>query len=443
MNTRICLGLCIGLLSASVAAAPAPVKAPPASTRSPALPWDEVRQLADVMQLIKEQYVVPVDDATLLHGAIRGMLGNLDPHSDFLDKSEYSDMEDLTSGQYNGIGIDIGVDDSGGIIVVAPIDGSPAAKAGVQAGDALLSVDGTSTDGLTLDQASELLRGKLGSKVTLELQGQGQDQPYDIRLTREQVKVASAHGELLQKGYGYLRIADFGDDTASGVASTMKELVKKNGGPLQGLVMDLRSNPGGLLDAAVAVADDFLDSGLIVTAKGRAADASLSRSATPGDLLGGAPLVVLVDTGTASAAEIVAGALKDDHRALIVGEQTFGKGSVQTVIPLPQGDAIKLTTALYYTPSGRSIQAEGIEPDVEVDALQLADESGAERTGPEKEANLRSHLANPSAAPAPGTGAAAIRAEDALAAKDFQLYQALNVLKGLAAVGHSGPDHKR
>jgi carboxyl-terminal processing protease len=437
MNTRLpvfALSLC---LAGAVCAAPTPAPSP---ATQPALPWDQVRQLADVMQLIKQQYVVPVDDATLLHGAIKGMLGNLDPHSDFLEKSDYQDMQDLTSGEYNGIGIDVGVDQDGNIVVVSPVDGSPAAKAGVQAGDAILAVDDTSTEGLSLDQASQLLRGKLGSKVTLELQGQDQDQPYTVKLVRQEIKVASARGELLQKGYGYLRIADFGDDTAPAVLSSMKELVKKNGGPLQGLVMDLRDNPGGLLDAAVAVSDDFLDSGVIVTAKGRAADASLSRSATPGDLLEGAPLVVLVDSGTASAAEIVAGALKDDHRALIVGTQTFGKGSVQTVIPLPDGDAIKLTTALYYTPSGRSIQAEGIDPDVDVDVLQLA-EADQNRAAPEKEANLRSHLANPDAAPAPVTGAAAIKAENALAAKDFQLYQALNILKGLAAAAHV--THKR
>jgi carboxyl-terminal processing protease len=438
MNTRLSafvLGLCF--TGAVGAAAPTPAPSP---ATQPALPWDQVRQLADVMQLIKEQYVVPVDDATLLHGAIKGMLGNLDPHSDFLEKSDYQDMQDLTSGEYNGIGVDVGVDQDGNIIVVAPVDGSPAAKAGIQSGDAILSVDGTSTDGLSLDQASELLRGKLGSKVTLELQGQDQDRPYTVKLTRQEIKVASARGELLQKGYGYLRVADFGDDTQSALLSSMKELTRKNGGPLAGLVMDLRDNPGGLLDAAVAVSDDFLDSGVIVTAKGRAADASLTRNATPGDLLDGAPLVVLVDGGTASAAEIVAGALKDQHRALIVGNQTFGKGSVQTVIPLPDGDAVKLTTALYYTPSGRSIQAEGIDPDVDVDALQLAADD-QQQASPEKEANLHSHLANPNTAPAPVTGAAAIRAEDTLAAKDFQLYQALNILKGLAAASHV--THKR
>ncbi len=429
-----CLLLVLPL--AAVAAKP-----PAARTAAPAaatgLPWEDVRLLADVMQLVKDEYVEPVDDKTLIHGAIRGLLGNLDPHSDFLDKSEYSDMQDLTSGEFNGIGIDIGVQDDA-IVVIAPIDGSPAARAGVKAGDEILEVNGTSLDGLSLDQASDLMRGKSGSTVTLTLLPSGSDKPETVKLTREEVHVASARGELLEHGYGYVRISDFGDDTADGVKSSMRALLKKNGGPLAGLVLDLRDNPGGLLDAAVDVSDDFLDSGLIVSARGRAADANFQRRATPGDLLGGAPLVVLVNQGTASAAEIVAGALQDNHRALIMGVQTFGKGSVQTVIPLAQGDAIKLTTALYYTPSGKSIQAQGIVPDVAVDALQLADQPQDGDSAPLKEANLSGHLAN--AAPAPATGDAAIRAADSLAAQDFQLYQALNMLKGLSVLqSRKGP----
>ena len=429
MNTRICLyiPLLFLLSSATVLAA----DSPPAKPAVKPLPWDEVRQLADVMELVKEQYVEPVDDKTLLRNAIRGMLGNLDPHSDFLDRSAFQDMQDLTSGEYNGIGIDIAADDDGSIVVVSPIDGSPAARAGVQAGDQILKVNGTATDGLSLDQASELLRGKLGTPVTLTLLPEDSDKPYTVKLTREEVHVASARGELLEKGYGYLRVSDFGDDTAAGVVKSLRDMVKKNGGSLAGLVLDLRNNPGGLLDAAVAVSDAFMDSGVIVTARGRAPDANLSRRATPGDLLDGAPLVVLVNEGTASAAEIVAGALKDNHRALILGTQTFGKGSVQTVIPLPQGDAIKLTTALYYTPSGRSIQAEGITPDVVVEDLQLAD-AAPDDGGGLKESELSGHLAN--TAPGPVTGADAVKAADDLAAKDFQLYQALNMLKGLVAL---------
>ena len=412
---------------ASAAADVAP--APATNKAAPPLPWEEVRMLADVMQLVKEQYVEPVDDKTLIKGAIRGLLGNLDPHSDFLDKDAYSDMQSLTSGEFNGIGIDVGEDDDGAIVVVAPIDGTPAARAGIQSGDELLEVNGTSLDGLSLDQASELLRGKPGTAVTLTLLPVDADKPRTVKLVREQIHVASARGELLQKGYGYLRISDFGDDTPGAVSESLKQLVKKNGAPLAGLVMDMRNNPGGLLDSATAVADDFLDDGLIVSARGRASDSSFVKHATPGDLLNGAPLVVLVNEGTASAAEIVAGALKDDRRALIVGEQTFGKGSVQTVIPLPQGDAIKLTTALYYTPSGHSIQAEGIMPDVVLGPLKVAqDESDAEQGG-YKEENLSGHLANRAPTPAGGDG----DADGSLATRDFQLYQALNILKGLGA----------
>ena len=432
------LSLVLGLPLAVLAATPPATDAPSKQPADKQLPWEDVRQLVDVMQLVKDEYVEPVDDKTLIHGAIRGLLGNLDPHSDFLDKTEYGDMQDLTSGEFNGIGIDIGVEDDA-IVVVAPIDDSPAARAGVKAGDEILEVNGTSLEGLSLDQASDLLRGKPGSTVTLSLLPENSDKPVTVKLTREEVHVSSTHVELLQQGYGYLRISDFGDDTAEGVKTGMRALLKKNGAPLNGLVMDLRNNPGGLLDAAVDVSDAFLDSGLIVSAKGRAPDSNFERRATPGDLLSGAPLVVLVDQGTASAAEIVAGALQDNHRALIMGVQTFGKGSVQTVIPLPQGDAIKLTTALYYTPSGRSIQAQGIVPDVEVDALQLTDQAQDDGSGSLKEANLSRHLANTAPAPAPVTGAGATRAADDLAARDFQLYQALNMLKGLSVLTHKGP----
>ncbi len=426
------LVLSFALLSGA-SLAPLADDAPAAKPAAKPLPWEEVRQLADVMQLVKEQYVEPVDDKTLLKGAMRGMLGNLDPHSDFLDKSEFGDLQDMTSDQYNGIGIDVDVGDDGLVEVVSPIDGSPAARAGVRSGDEILEVNGTSTDGLSLDQVSALLQGKPGTSVDLTLLPDDSNKPYSVKLVREEVHVGSTRTELLQKGYGYIRVSDFSDDTSGGVVAGLHTLAKQSGGPLAGVILDLRDNPGGLLDSAVAVSDTFLDKGLIVTAKGRAPDANFERRATPGDLLNGAPLVVLVDEGTASAAEVVAGALQDNHRALIVGSRTFGKGSVQTVIPLPQGDAIKLTTSLYYTPSGRSIQAEGITPDVDVEALQVTpDEDDSGQAAAEREAKLKSHLPNP--APAPATGAAAIKAADALAQRDFQLYQALNILKGMATL---------
>jgi len=412
--------------SASAADAPPPAK-PKAADK---LPWEDMRLLADVMQLVKEQYVEPVDDKTLIQGAIRGLLGNLDPHSDFLDKSQFSQMQDLTSDQFDGVGLEV-EEDNGAFVVVSPIDGTPAARAGIQPGDQLLEVNGTALDGLSLDQASDLLRGKPGTAVTLTLLPAGAQKPLDVKLIREEVKTSSVQSELLEPGYGEVRISQVSDDTGPGVVAAVKGLVKKNGGPLSGLVLDLRNNPGGLLDPAVEVSDAFLDDGVIVSAKGRAADSNFVRRAAPGDLLDGAPLVVLVNGGTASAAEIVAGALQDNHRALIVGTQTFGKGSVQTVIPMAQGGAIKLTTALYYTPSGRSIQAEGIVPDVELAPLKVAQADEEDETGGLKESNLSGHLAN--AAPSAAAGKDAGTSEGDLADKDFQLYQALSVLKGVAA----------
>jgi carboxyl-terminal processing protease len=407
--------------------------APPAKTDAeqsrPAtqLPWQDVRLLVDVMQLVKQDYVQPVDDKTLIQSAIRGILSGLDPHSAFLDKADFDQMQTFTTGDFNGLGIEVGMD-QGQIIVISPIDDTPAAKAGIQAGDAILRVNGTALDGMGLDQAVKLIRGVAGSQVTLTILHPNADKPVDVKLTRAEVHLSSVKSHLLASGFGYVRISQFADDTGSGVRSAVQMLIKHNKAPLDGLVLDLRDNPGGLLDAAVSVSDAFLDSGIIVSAKGRAADANFVRHATSGDVLDGAPMIVLVDGGTASAAEITAGALKDDHRALILGERTFGKGSVQTVIPMPQGDAIKLTTALYYTPSGHSIQAEGIAPDIVVSPLQLSQNQHA-GVDMLKESNLEGHLSNTSPTPQAGDDGVA---EQQLAVQDFQLYQALNLLKGLS-----------
>jgi carboxyl-terminal processing protease len=399
------------------------------------LPWQDVRLLVDVMQLVKQDYVQPVDDKVLLHSAIRGILSGLDPHSAFLDKSEFEQIQTFTTGDFNGLGIEVGMD-QGQIIVISPIDDTPAAKAGIQAGDAILRVNGTALDGMGLDQAVKLIRGTAGSQVTLTILHANADKPVDIKLTRAEVHLSSVKSHLLAPGFGYVRISQFADDTGSGVRNAVQTLTRQNKGPLNGLVLDLRDNPGGLLDAAVSVSDAFLNSGIIVSAKGRAADANFVRRATSGDVLDGAPMIVLVDGGTASAAEITAGALKDDHRALILGERTFGKGSVQTVIPMPQGDAIKLTTALYYTPSGHSIQAEGIAPDIEVLPLQLTKDQGGD-VDMLKESNLQGHLANTAPTPQGNDGNVT---DQQLAAQDFQLYQALNVLKGLS-LERSSNDH--
>ena len=412
----------------------ATTSAPAAATQAQTpLPWQQVRLLADVMQLVKEDYVQPVDDTTLINNAISGMLAGLDPHSAFLDKNDYQQMQTITTGEFGGLGLEVTQQD-GAVVVISPIDGTPAAQAGIQTGDIILQVNGTSLDGMNLDNAVALMRGKPGTTITLTILRHAVAKPLDFKLTRAEVHMASVRSRLLQPGYGYLRISQYSEDTGEGVINAVKSLNKQNKAPLKGLILDLRNNPGGLVDAAVEVSNAFLNSGIIVSAKGRAPDSNFVRRATPGDILSGAPLVVLVNEGTASAAEINAGALQDNHRALVLGTQTFGKGSVQTVIPLPEGAAIKLTTSLYYTPSGRSIQAEGIKPDIVVPEFNVS----ASKAGNVSltEANLEGHLAN--TAPTPET-AAGTSAADQLAQQDYQLYQALIILKGLSfAAGRHG-----
>ncbi|MGA9853162.1 MAG: S41 family peptidase [Gammaproteobacteria bacterium] len=423
--------IALGIM-APVFAVPPAAPAQKQTQSQAALPWQQVRLLADVMQLVKQDYVQPVDDTTLINSAIRGMLAGLDPHSAFLDKSDFQQMQIITTGQFGGLGLEVTQQD-GAVVVVSPIDGTPAAQAGIHTDDIILKVNGTALDGMTLDQAVALMRGAPGSKVTLTILRSSAAKPLDFTLTRAEVHVTSVRSRLLEAGYGYVRISQFSEDTGDGVVKAVKTLAKQNKGPLKGLVLDLRNNPGGLLDAAVDVSDAFLNSGVIVSAKGRAPDSNFVRHATPGDILAAAPIVVLVNGGTASAAEITAGALQDNHRALILGTQTFGKGSVQTVIPLPEGAAIKLTTSLYYTPSGHSIQAEGIKPDIVVPAFKLS--APADDNENVTEANLEGHLANN--APTPETPSNT-KAGDQLALQDFQLYEALNVLKGLNIAGGPG-----
>ncbi len=426
----------IGFALGIALAAPAPVfaAAPPTPATQPQsrLPWQQVRLLADVMQLVKEDYVQPVSDKTLIDNAIGGMLAGLDPHSAFLDKADYLQMQTLTTGQFGGLGLEV-TQQNGAVVVISPIDGTPAARAGIQAGDVIVRVNGTALDGMSLDDAVALMRGAPGTGVTLTILRRGVNKPLDFRLTRSEVHVASVRSRLLEPGYGYVRISQFSGDTGNGVVKAVKTLIKENHGALKGLILDLRNNPGGLVDAAVEVSDAFLNSGIIVSAKGRAPDSNFVRRATPGDILADAPMVVLVNGGTASAAEITAGALQDNHRALILGTQTFGKGSVQTVIPLPQGAAIKLTTSLYYTPSGHSIQAEGIKPDIVVPAFNVSVANTAGATI--REANLAGHLGN--TAPTP-EASSDVKAGDQLASQDFQLYEALNILKGLSLASSDG-----
>jgi carboxyl-terminal processing protease len=331
------------------------------------LPWSEARLLAEVMERVKHDYVERVSDRELMEAAIRGMVAGLDPHSAFLDSQEYDEIRISTTGHYSGVGIEVALED-GVVRVVSPIDGTPAAAAGVLPGDVILSVDGRAVDGGGLEDTIDRMRGQPGTVVTVAVARTGVETPLEFRLKRANVEVHSVRDELLDHDVGYVRITHFSDTTAADLGRALTALHARTPYGLRGLVLDLRNNPGGVLEAAVSVSDAFLDDGVIVRASGRAVDARFEMDAQPGDLLQGAPLVVLVNGGSASASEIVAGALQDHHRATLVGHRTYGKGSVQTVMPLSDGHAIKLTTSRYYTPSGRSIHERGITPDVELDS---------------------------------------------------------------------------
>jgi carboxyl-terminal processing protease len=328
------------------------------------LAWEQAQLFAEVLERVKRDYVEQVDDAALLESAIRGMVGDLDPHSEYLDANEYRDIRISTTGSYTGVGIEVAeIEDA--IRVITPIAGSPAARSGIRSGDELVAVDGQAIESGHLKDAMGRLRGAVGTKITLSVLRD--DVVIDHEMRRQIIRVASVHKEFLSPSYGYVRVSQFSENTARELSRAVDELHEANGGMLEGMVLDLRNNPGGVLDSAVDVSDLFLDSGLIVSADGRALDSRFTRSAHRGDILDGAPLVVLVNSGSASASEIVAGALQDHNRATIVGTPTFGKGLVQTVMPLSKGRAVKLTTSRYYTPSGDSIHEIGIKPDVETD----------------------------------------------------------------------------
>jgi carboxyl-terminal processing protease len=357
------LGFCGALTSVVLAErpsdAPRPDAVPPART---SLPWQEASLFAEVYERIKRDYVDDVDDHELMEKAVRGMVAALDPHSAYLDSEEFDEIRLSTMGSYPGVGIEV-VADEGVVKVLRPIDGSPAQRAGLRAGDEIVRIDGADI-GADLAGAIARMRGASGSVVTLSVRREGTPGVAEYALRRAQVEVHSVTQQTLEPGYGYLRITNFSETTAQDVSRAVLRLKRDNPAGIKGLVLDLRNNPGGVLEAGVAVADDFLDSGVIVTADGRTPEARFRMDATPGDLIDGAPLVVLVNGGSASASEIVAGALKDHGRALLVGRKTYGKGSVQTVMPLTHGGAVKLTTSRYFTPSGASIHGKGIVPDI-------------------------------------------------------------------------------
>ena len=330
------------------------------------LPWQDAHMLAAVLERVKHDYVNPVDDHQLLQAAIRGMVASLDPYSAYLDGDEYDEVKISSSGRYSGVGIELSIEDEQ-VVVIAPFDGSPAAQAGIRSGDIIVTIDGIPVNTSTLADTIGRMRGAEGTSVKIGIMREGHSEPMLFTLKRSRVDLHSVKGEMLEPGYAYVRISQFSETTGDDLTAALKDLRKHNSSPLKGLVLDLRDNPGGVLEAAVAVADAFLDSGVIVTAKGRTPESKFEMDATPGDALNGAPMVVLVNGGSASAAEIVAGALKDNHRAKLMGRTTFGKGSVQTVIPLSGDRAVKLTTSLYYTPSGISINHRGIAPDIELE----------------------------------------------------------------------------
>ncbi len=406
------------------------------------LPLDELRTFTEVFQKIKNDYVEEVEDRQLLENAIRGMLAGLDPHSAYLVKEAYKELQEGTTGEFGGLGIEVGMED-GFVKVIAPIDDTPAAKAGIKAGDLIVKLDDTPVKGMSLNDAVKIMRGKPGTKIILTIVREGESQPLTITVIRDYIQVQSVRSRFLEPGYGYIRISQFQSRTAEDVRKETEKLKKEASATLRGIILDLRNNPGGVLSAAVGVSDLFLEKGLIVYTKGRVKDSQLQFNAKPVDILDNVPIVVLVNAGSASASEIVAGALQDHKRAVIVGEKTFGKGSVQTILPMTNNSALKLTTARYYTPSGNSIQATGIIPDIIFDKIKVtkAEDDSSTRV---KEADLSRHLENdngedggeqtdtgPESAPG-DEGTDKSTQSETLATSDYGLYEALNILKGLA-----------
>lgn len=396
------------------------------------LPLDDLRVFTEVFEKIKNDYVEKRTDKELIDSAIGGMLTGLDPHSAYLNKQDFSDLQVGTSGQFGGLGIEISMED-GFVKIVAPIDDTPAQRAGIQSGDLIIRLDDQSVKGITLSKAVKIMRGEPGSDIKLTIIREGEEKPLKFTITRAIIRVKSVKFRTLEEGYGYIRITQFQSRTGDNLADAISKLKDENDN-LKGIVLDLRNNPGGVLNASVVVSDAFINKGLIVYTEGRTPDSENKFHATPGDLINGAPMVVLINGGSASASEIVAGALQDHRRAVIMGTQSFGKGSVQTILPMNNGTAVKLTTARYFTPNGRSIQAEGIVPDIKVERLKLtsAGEKAIERL---KEADLAGHISNGNSdKPVKKKKSDSKKKDDdkkSLATTDYQLFEALNLLKGM------------
>lgn len=426
LSLGVMLGVFIGLCGSVFAE-----KNTGAAADADVLPYEDLRTFTEIFGRIKQDYVEPVSDKKLLEDAVRGMLSGLDPHSAYLAADEYQELKEGTTGQFGGLGIEVTME-NGFIKVVSPIDDTPAQRAGIKTGDLIVRLDDQPVKGMTLTDAVKMMRGEPGSKILLTVVREGEEAPLKINLARDVIKVKSVKSKMLEKGYGYLRISSFQSGTGEGLKDSLAALKKENGADLKGLVLDLRNNPGGVLNAAVEVSDAFIKSGLIVYTEGRIANSEMRFNAAPDDLLNGAPIVVLINAGSASASEIVAGALQDQKRAVIMGEKSFGKGSVQTILPTSNGAAVKLTTARYFTPSGRSIQAQGIEPDVALAHVKLESLDKGDFK-PVKEADLSRHLQNAKEA-ADAKKEAKNKEDEAPELKDYALYEALNLLKGISII---------
>src|SRR5271157_5139481 len=331
--------------------------------------YKQLNLFGEVFERVRAEYVDDVSDDSLVESAINGMLTSLDPHSNYLNTKNFNDMKVQTRGEFGGLGIEVSME-NGLVKVVSPIDDTPAARAGLKPGDLITHLDGDPVQGMTLPEAVDKMRGLINTEIKLTIRREGKD-PFDVKLTRATIKIQSVRSHLEGDNIGYIRVTSFNEQTDVGLNNAIKNLKQQAGAKLRGVVLDLRNNPGGLLDQAVAVSDAFLDKGEIVSTRGRRSDDAQRYNARPGDVAAGLPLAVLINGGSASASEIVAGALQDHHRAVLIGTRSFGKGSVQTIIPLPAHGAMRLTTARYYTPSGRSIQAKGIEPDIVVEAAKI------------------------------------------------------------------------
>ncbi|MCK4493871.1 MAG: S41 family peptidase [Methylococcales bacterium] len=403
------------------------------------IPYAELRAFTEIFGRIKRDYVEPIEDKKLLEDAIKGMLTGLDPHSSYLNKEGYKELMEGTKGQFGGLGIEVTME-NGFVRVVSPIDDTPAQRAGIQAGDLIVKLDKKPVKGMSLGDAVKIMRGKPGEPITLTIIREGADAPVITVLKRAIIRVESVKSRLLEKNYGYVRISSFQSKTTESLLASIDELAKENEGALKGLVLDLRNNPGGLLRSAVGVSDAFLEKGLIVYTEGRIKNSKISFNAEAGDKIKGAPLVVLINAGSASASEIVSGALQDHKRAIIMGEKSFGKGSVQTILPTSNGAAIKLTTARYFTPLGRSIQAAGIKPDVVLKKLKLEPVKQSSYK-PVKEADLSRHLENAEKfsekelkkiPKADKKDKLSTKDDNEKGLKDYALHEALNLLKAIS-----------